>query len=372
MLDERFFETAAEGIVELYSDLQVRLLENLVSRLCDTNYTIADTDLWQVEKLGQAGMLRSDIYMEMSRFSGRSDEELLGMFRNTAIQTLTGVVDDPLAWLASSPATKALVGDALVATAGTLKNITRSTANSTLGAYFNATDKAWLDIRSGAFDYTTAITRAVGDILDAGTPLVAYPTGHVDQVDVAVRRAALTGANQSSMRMTIDASRYLGLEYVDVSAHAGARPSHAEWQGKRYCLTDGDPDFPELSAVTGYGTGAGLGGWNCRHTFSPATRDAGQPQTAEEVEALNDATVEYRGKTYSVYDASQEQRRMERGIRATKREVAAYGAMDTTSPELAKAREKLKAQTLEYRDFSKGARTPSGESMGTQNERLQV
>lgn len=61
----------------------------------------------------------------------------------------------------------------------------------------------------------------------------------------------------------------MGCDLVEVTAHAGARPEHAEWQGKVYSRSGKSKKYPDLVEVTGYGTGPGLGGWNCRHSMFP-------------------------------------------------------------------------------------------------------
>lgn len=101
----------------------------------------------------------------------------------------------------------------------------------------------------------------------------------------------------------------LGMDLVEVTAHAGARPSHAEWQGQVYSLTGNTRGYAKLSDATGYGTGEGLGGWNCRHSFFPWSPEMGHTYTRKELEDYErpDA-VEYDGRKMSLYEAEQMQR----------------------------------------------------------------
>ena len=62
-------------------------------------------------------------------------------------------------------------------------------------------------------------------------------------------------------------------EFVEVTAHEGARPTHAVWQGRVYhrggaVVQDGER-YEDFEVATGYGTGPGLCGWCCRHNFYP-------------------------------------------------------------------------------------------------------
>ena len=102
---------------------------------------------------------------------------------------------------------------------------------------------------------------------------ITYPTGHKDTLEVAVRRAVLTGVSQTSAKLQLARADEMGCEFVEVTAHAGARPSHAEWQGKVFhrggAVTRDGVRYEDFERATGYGTGPGLGGWNCRHSFYP-------------------------------------------------------------------------------------------------------
>ena len=120
----------------------------------------------------------------------------------------------------------------------------------------------------------------------------------------------------------------LGSDLVETSAHSGARPSHAEWQGKVFSRSGTHPKYPDFKKATGYGTGEGLGGWNCRHSFFPYFDGMKQVYTQAELNEMNAKNIEYNGKMYSEYEATQIQRGYERNIRRSKREIAASKAAD--------------------------------------------
>lgn len=112
---------------------------------------------------------------------------------------------------------------------------------------------------------------------------------------------------------------------MELTAHAGARPSHAAWQGQVVSL-EGAPGYLSLDDI-GYGTGGGFKGWNCRHDwfpFFPGISESAYPRG--KLERLNNATVPCQGKDVPVYEAMQKQRAMERKIRESKREVSALDA----------------------------------------------
>lgn len=207
-----------------------------------------------------------------------------------------------------------------------INNLTLTTAVKTQSAYITACNKAMMKVQTGAFSYDKAIADAIKEAAVQGTE-VLYPSGHVDKLDVAVRRAVLTGVNQSAAEMNLQYVKESGCDHVETTAHSGARPTHAVWQGKVFCVSGKDSRYPPFYESTGYGTGAGLCGWNCRHNFHAFFPGISAPAYSQEM--LDDYSArkyEYNGKKYTEYELSQMQRSQERKIRATKRKLTGYDA----------------------------------------------
>ena len=105
--------------------------------------------------------------------------------------------------------------------------------SSPLMDYYRSTmDQAVIDIKSGAFDYNTVLKRTVNQMTASGLRYIEYDSGHRDRIDVAARRAILTGFRQVQAEINRQVMEALGVEYVEVSAHVGARPDHQVWQGR--------------------------------------------------------------------------------------------------------------------------------------------
>lgn len=178
------------------------------------------------------------------------------------------------------------------------------------------------------------------DLSKNGLASIEYPSGHTDYLDVAVRCAVLTGVNQTSLKAQEALAEEMGCDLVDVTAHSGARTgvgiaNHAGWQGKRYSRSGTDQKHPSLVSVTGYGTGQGLGGWNCRHNMFPAFEGTDPPYTQDELDDLNAKKHEYNGQKLTEYEASQVQRKIERNIRKWKREYIGMKAAGQPTDEAA-------------------------------------
>ncbi len=192
-------------------------------------------------------------------------------------------------------------------------------------ALCDAAADAWYRIAADAVvrresgeDMRSVMERACAAMADAGLETIDYKSGARTSVDAALRRHAVTQANQARNDLLMRRCDEWGCDLVFTSAHFGARPTHAVWQGKVFSRSGSSPDYPDLVQATGYGTVTGLCGASCRHTMTPYVEGYSQlPDTDfSEQERLTGMTSE------EYYEATQRQRRYEVAIRKTKREIA--------------------------------------------------
>lgn len=154
-------------------------------------------------------------------------------------------------------------------------------------------------------------------------------------------------------------------EFVEVPAHEGARPTHAVWQGRVYhrggaVVQDGER-YEDFEAATGYGTGPGLCGWNCRHNFYPFYPGVSvRNYTDERLAELDARNIPYGGGLYTRYEITQMQRAMERRVRKYKRRYLAEAAAGVdagqSAAKLKAARQQLSAFLAETGERLDGAR----------------
>lgn len=243
-------------------------------------------------------------------------------------------------------------------------------------AYQWALDNAEMQIMSGGISYREAIKNATKRLADGGIKVVNYESGHVDQIDVAVRRAIMTGVNQVCQKYSEQSVEYLETDLVEVSAHQGARDTgigpenHKEWQGKVYRWKEkkgnSKGNYPDFIEATGYGTGPGLGGWNCRHHFYPFYEGVSErTYTDEQLANIDPPPFEYQGRTYTAYEATQKQRMIERTVRKLKRERAAFEKAGLTK-DAQDVNVRIRRLNKMYNGFSKAAGLPE------QKERMKV
>lgn len=344
MLPPDYFDYAADDLLELYSKLDETITRDIVRRLVKTGGVTATAD-WQIQRLQESGLLLDDIIRRVAQLTDASDQQVKALFEDAGVQAVEIDRDIYQAAGLSPPPLRQSLGAMQVLqagmqkTAGHLHNLSMTTAVATQQSYINAVTLAEMQVESGAFGYISAISNAVKTVSETGTE-VLYPTGHRDKLDVAIRRATLTGVSQTAAQISEHYADDMGCDLVETTAHPGARPEHAVWQGKVFSRSGKHSKYPDFVASTGYGTGAGLCGWNCRHSFFPffdGISESAYP--SEKLQEYENQTVQYNGETIKYYDATQIQRSMERQIRATKRELAGYdaGIKATDSEELRNA-----------------------------------
>ena len=352
MLTPEQLERLPERIVELVSLIESYIIADMARRLSKMNF-VTDTAAWQLIKLQELGATYNFAIAKMAELTAFSPQVMHGLF--TEVGNLALNADDAIYraagvaienWTLNSKLQQVLYAG-LQKTNKTFENLTRTTANTLTKQFENALDVAHMQITSGAFSYQGAISRAVKSLTSEGLESVRYPSGKVDHLDVAARRATLTGINQSAAELQLARMDQMECDLVEITAHSGARPEHAGWQGRVFSRSGHSDKYPNFYDVTGYGTGPGLCGWNCRHNFYPFFEGLSEEAyTSADLERLNAKVIDYNGSKYTIYEAQQMQRQIERNIRKYKREYIGMEAagLDTTksAKDLARWREMQK------------------------------
>ena len=274
MLKPEYLMQAADPVVEIYSQVELDILADIARRIVKTGY-FTDTAQWQLRKAKEFGYLQGNVQDILAKATGLSQKEVQKLM--TAAGSKSLAFDDaiykaagmsPVA-VSQSPALMAMLLQGVDTTMALIGNYTKTTAKVSTVAFNSILDRAYIQIISGAFDPTTALKRAIKELATSGIEKIAYPSGATSSIETAVRRAVTTGVNQSVSKLQLLRAEEMGCELVETSSHAGARPSHAEWQGKVFCIKGHHKRYGDFYRETGYGTGEGLCGWNCYHSFYP-------------------------------------------------------------------------------------------------------
>ena len=407
-------EGIPERLVRAYAQAEMDILIDMARKIGAADLYIPST-VFQHEKLVAMGLLYDEIVIRLAALMKRSTADIERIIRESGAAALKDDISiyseaanafadtaekawqrptrmkvetvkehirrvfegvGAAAFTAESKAFAEILEEGIRKTEDFFENLTRTTANTATRQFERALDRAYMQVTSGAFSGSTAIERAIKDLAGKGVESIIYPNGHVDTMEVAVRRAVVTGTNQTSLHLKEQLADELGLNLVEVSAHAGARPSHAVWQGGIYSREGGTKEYPNLVEVTGYGTGPGLGGWNCNHTMSPYYEGMPRAYSEELLQEYRESSVNADGKQMNRYDANQRMRAMERNIRRWKREAAALEAAGIDSSA-------AKAKALEWqkrwKEFSKesgiktqGDRVATGKGLTKNNQKSTI
>lgn len=347
MLPPIYYETCTEAVSAAYARLEDAILEAMVRRILKMGF-VSESTKQQAEVLQEAGMLYNDILQIIAQRSNICMEQVQKLFEDAGATAIE--IDNTAAKQAELSPVNIRQSDSLwqvleagfKKTMGVMDNLTKTTAKTTQRAFYKACNDAYMQISSGAFSYQEAIRNVLKQAAQDGLS-VEYPSGHVDKLDVAIRRAALTGVGQTAAEVSKTNAEENGCYLMEITAHSGARPEHAKWQGQLVSLTGKDVGKTidglkvwSLSGI-GYGSGDGFRGWNCRHDWYPYYVGYSTPNyTKKELEKLNEKNVEWNGEKYTEYEISQMQRAGERKIRKLKRQTMSMqqAAELTDNPEL--------------------------------------
>ncbi len=383
--DPSILDALPEELAELYRGLEDTLLTEICSWLTAADQ-LNEVTVQDIRALRSHGIDLEEIEKAIRKTTGISEKKLNKLLDDVVERNqryYTEVIDlacvtqpDVLVDAATIDAIRRQTQDVfrnITASMGFLVDDGRTMLPPAKG-YQWALNSAALQIESGAISYNQAIKNAVTELANSGLKTVEYESGHRDQIDVAARRAVMTGVSQLCAKYTEQAAEYLETPYYEVSAHSGARDkpgrspwsSHRSWQGRVYSIRSGDI-YPNIYSVCGLGAVDGLEGANCRHRRFPWVEGVSErTYTDEQLAHIDDGLgCTFEGKTYTAYEASQQQRKLERTIRKQKRLVNSYKAAGLTD-DATTANIKLNRLNAKYKEFSKAAGLPE------QLERLKV
>lgn len=362
---EDYKKQLSNQIEKRFSDLEMRIMEDIVRRIRQSGEITSTAD-WQINRLRILGYSSEDIEKMLKEALNKSYPEMFELYdkvieweyvRNKDIYEQINAEFIPY----EDNEELQQIAEALIRQSSEeLKNITKSLGfyldygngkpvlTPLAEVYQKYLDAACMDIVSGAFDYNSVLRRVVTQLTNSGLRQIEYASGRANRVDVAARRAVMTGVSQLSGKISEMNARKLGTEHFEVEWHAGARPTHATWQGRVWSKE-------ELRTVCGLGSVTGLLGANCYHTYYPFILGiSARNWTDEWLEEQNrkeNTPKTFNDKEYTLYEAKQRQRQMETAMRAQREKVQLLQAGGAESDDVMLARAKYQGQLNEYSRF---------------------
>lgn len=310
-------------VVDLYEKLNISIMADIIKRVSQMQ-EITVTSKEQLKILIQTNGIEifNKALEEASMLRGETKNELKLMFEQMIKEDMEGykkLYDYRNKDFKLSQTQHKLLNQGFTQTNKTLKNFTNTIAFSSKQAYVQAVDEAYYKVASGAFNYATAISQASQKLADKGITL-KDKAGRNVQLEVAIRRNIRWGIQETANKINRDIEDELGCNGYEVSAHTGARPTHAEEQGKQFALTKEDAskyniglwsDVEELWQE-----------YNCRHSYFGIILGISEPVYSDkDLKEMKEATVNYNGKEIPYYEATQKQRALENEIRKATRSV---------------------------------------------------
>lgn len=370
MLSPDYLDKLGVGAMEIAGELYGELIKAVVKRLLvrlksEDEIIFSSADRYAIKTIQDAGILLGDITKVIAKYTRRQEDEIRKAYQRAGIEAIHKddemyrLADISPTALAQSPHLIRLLQRNYEVTMGQWDNYTRTTAGVLQQTFINECNRAYLQVSTGAIGYNRSIMDAIGRLISQDINTVVYrrPDGTIsktDNIEVATLRAVRTGVNQACAYITSQVAHDHGIYQFLTSAHYGARPSHAVWQGKVFWV-DWDelerrtglnfggtitvPDeikgkYDEFCVSTEIGTVTGLCGANCRHSYSPYIEGLDYSPFPPIDEKQN-------AKDYKI---SQKQRAMERAIRKSKRKVEMLEEAIKNAPNEAVADDLDKAQ----------------------------
>jgi len=236
-------------------------------------------------------------------------------------------------------------------TIGFIKETAGGTKFEEATTYFrNKLNETMVTMATGTYSYDTTLKKTVTELCNSGIRTVSYESGRHERVDVAVRRATLTGLAKITGKIAEQNAEALKTDYFEVSAHSTARPSHMLWQGRVYTKE-------QLKTICGLGEVTGLCGANCYHHYDAFI--PGVSKRAYTDEQLNkmykDSLIskEFNGKKYTLYEATQYQRALERSMRVQDEKIKLLKLGNGSSEDLMIVRMRRRNTYETYKKLSK-------------------
>ena len=311
----------AEGI---YNQLELEIIQEIAERISNVGY--ANTVVKNDAKIAQEmGIMYQDVIRLVAEYNETTENKIKEIFEETGIKSLK--YDDKiykLAGLKTIPLRQSanmwqILEATAIKTNNNLSNLVMTTAETSQTTFYNAMNKAYMEVSTGVKSYTQSIIDTIKEISHQGAN-ITYPSGRKLSLESAVRMNIVTGINQTCGKLQLMRAEELEWDLMELTAHIGARPEHAVWQGK-IVSRSGKEGYLSLSDI-GYGEVTGFKGVNCRHDWRPYYEGSTRTYTDKELKEMSNKTVTYNGKEIPYYEATQIQRKMERQIRQNKKDIA--------------------------------------------------
>lgn len=370
MLTPEYLAGLPQELVDVFTDLEDYIIRDIARRLVKTRTATSTAELQRLV-LQQLGMGTKEITEKIAETLHTSEKVIEDLFRSSAELATDNQAElfEAVGIRNDAKFLEQIANAAIKQAQGEIENLTK-----TLGfpmkngqftfwtdAYRQALSFAELQVASGAIDYNTAIRQTIRQFASSGICTIGYASGRTYSIEAAARMCVLNGVSDMANQILEKNAEDIGADGWEITAHADCAPDHEPIQGRQYTLKEYEQLNNNLERP--------IGTLGCRHMAFPIILGISEPAYSRaELQKLkddNEKGIYYEGEHYTGYEAQQMQRRIERSIRKTKRELIGFDEAglkdDFTAGSI-----KLRRLRTYYSDFSEKA------GLMTQNERAQV
>lgn len=368
MLSPKYLSEVAVSVIKLYENVEDEILKDIARRIKKAS-KVTGTAQRQMEVLIENGYSYQDLqtklkpylenidkeiskvldestikhYYDEKKAYERANKHLIDYKKNDRANMINRQIKDDL--LRNNKILTNSLGFAYDGKAYTIDNFYRKELNKNI-----------LMVSSGAFDRESATRKLINALGDSGVKSINYnKSGRNYSIESASRMLIRTAVSQLTGEISLMNAEDMGQDLMEISAHIGARPSHAVWQGKIVSLSGTNSKYLTLDDI-GYGEVTGFKGANCRHDWYPFFEGISERiYDDEDLENLDPEGFEFEGKEYNYYEATQKQRQIERSIRKYKQKVMMFDEVGDSEAKLAN-QVRLQRQRQLYKDFNKAGK----------------
>ena len=341
------------------------LIEDIAKRVSEAGQ-LTGTAAYQVWRVQQLGMSKRKLKQEIAKrlkISRADVEQLLTQAAETGYNfDISRFPTSQAVPLAANSSLQQILDATIKQAQDDLLNMTQTigfvgpdgNVRELTQAYQQACDFAFQKVSTGAQDYVSAVREATANLAKKGIRTIDYESGVHTSLEAAVRRNIMGGMGIMQEQISQHNHDSLGCNGWEISAHSASAPDHEPTQGKQYT----DEEYTRLnnSLVRRIGT------LHCGHWAFGIILGVHSPQyTPEELEEMrreNEEGITYEGKHYTMYEATQRQRKLESAARNRKRRILIDEQLGDKD-KLQNDQIRLQMIKQEYSRFSKAAGLPT-------------
>ena len=373
MKDDKKLELLLERFYNRFNQYNTKVLEKLGEAIKKFDGVSPSTAHKIAQEL-KYGADMDDLIAELSRLSGKSIKDIEEAFdivaeENVAFAEVYAKAKNmEFVDYKDNEQLKRLVKGIAGETNATFKNLSKTRAigfvlkdengkktfKNLKDTYRDLIDEAVFNVETGVSDYQSAMRGVMKQLADSGVKIheekIGYPSGYNRRIDSSVRQNVLTGVRQVNLEVQKQVGRQYGADGIEISAHSPCAEDHVFLQGKQYS----NAEFKKLNASLE----RPIGQYNCRHFVFSIVLGVNQPSYSNkmlnQMNRESQSIIEYEGKKYTAYEATQVQRKLETAIRKEKdRQIIARASGDKEG--VGNAQQNITTLTRKYNDFSKKA-----------------